>query len=113
MINLRQNERVKSRSILRYWTVDRSMMISHAYDISKNGISFNTGKEYQTGTPIYVQLRTPAKENEVVTFRTQVSNQTKNNENDLYRTGTKIMKFHDGDSNILDNYINFMKSNIQ
>ena len=36
MLDMRKKNRVKASPVLRYWTKDRSMMISQAWDLSWN-----------------------------------------------------------------------------
>ncbi|EKD28364.1 MAG: hypothetical protein ACD_79C00328G0001 [uncultured bacterium] len=109
MIDLRNEERVKASPIIRYWTKDRSMMISQANNISHTGISFNTGKMYDKGTPVYIQMRSPEKLEDVITFRAKIVHQEVNNEISLFKTGAEIIDFHSDDDTRLEGYINFMK----
>ncbi len=110
MINLRDDERVKVAPVLRYWTKDRNMMISQANNISEKGISFNTGKEYSKGTPVYIQMRSPFKLEEAITFKAKIVHQEKDCDSQLFRTGAEIVDFHDEDSIKLSDYVDFMKT---
>lgn len=111
MIDLREKERIKATPIiLRYWTKDRNMMISQVNNISSDGISFNTGKEYSKGTPVYIQMRSPEKIDEMITFKAKIVHQEKNSETELFKTGAHIVDFHEDDNNRLNNLIDFVKS---
>lgn len=109
MIDVRGEERIKASPVIRYWTKDRNMMISQANNISAGGISFNTGKEYSQGTPVYIQMRSPFKVNESITFKAEIVHQSPD-ENQLYKTGARIIDFHENDNNLLSDYISFMKT---
>ena len=110
MINLRDEERVKVSPVLRYWTKDRNMMISQANNISERGISFNTGKEYSKGTPVYIQMRSPFKLDDAITFKAKIVHQEKDCDSQLFKTGAEIIDFHSEDSIKLSEYVDFMKN---
>jgi hypothetical protein len=109
MIDLREQERVKAAPVIRYWTRDRNMMISQADNISESGICFNTGKQYSKGTPVYIQIRSPFKLNESITFKAEIMHQEIDETFQLYKTGAKIKDFHEDDNCRLSDYIKFMK----
>lgn len=109
MIDLRGQERVKASPVIRYWTRDRNMMISQADNISETGICFNTGKEYAKGTPVYIQIRSPFKLNDSITFKAEIVHQEKDETYQLYKTGAQIVDFHEKDNNLLSEYIQFMR----
>lgn len=113
MIDLREKNRIKATPVIRYWTKDRSMMISQVNNVSENGISFNTGKQYKKGTPVYIQMRSPIINQETITFKAEIMHQEKDVDYDLFKTGAKIVDFHEDDQDYLKGYIDFMKGNLQ
>lgn len=110
MLEVREFERVSAKPVIRYWTKDKSMMISQAYNISENGILFNTGKEYDKDTAIYIQMRPPYSKDSIF-FKAKIVHQSKKMEEGLYETGAEIVDFMDqNDRNLLKGYIEFTKS---
>ena len=111
MLEAREQERVDTAPVIRYWTAGNPMVISQAYNLSKNGILFNTGKEYPKDTPVYVQMRSPQKLNETITFKAKVIRQERKEEEYLYKTAAEIVAFYDeDDSKRLQGYIDFARS---
>ena len=111
MMELREAERVSANPVIRYWTTDRNMMISQAYNISENGISFNTGKIYPKNTPVYIQMRSPDYSERIIFFKAKIIHQKFQRHTNLYKTGAAILQFKDkNDSALLQRYIDFAKS---
>jgi hypothetical protein len=108
MLEARKQKRIETSPVIRYWTAGNPMIISQAYNFSEKGIFFNMGKEYPKDTPIYIQMRSPKKLNETITFKAKVLRQEKKPEESLYKTAAEIVAFYDeDDSQRLQGYIDF------
>lgn len=113
MIETRKVDRVSSRNIIRYWTHDRSMMISQVENISESGVSIRMGKAYDQDTPVYVQMRNPLNLNQTIFLKGQIKHQEKDDTGDLYKTGIQITEMHEKDKKKLMGLIDFYKGQVQ
>ena len=113
MIETRKVDRISSKNVIRYWTHDRSMMISQIENLSENGVSIRMGKAYHQDTPVYVQMRNPVNLSQTIFLKGQIKHQEKDVDSDLYKTGIEITEMHEKDKKKFINLIDFYKNQVQ